>query len=463
MASILPDSILEGNEIHSTIRGFFEKIGIAKIMRQSNFEKTKGIPCYKILIFIFTLVFTGKNLYRTMSLNPDTMPFSKDSVYRFLNNSRFNWKKLLFLVAAKIIHEDIVPLTNEKRVNVLIIDDSIYSRNRSKAVELLSRFKDHVGNRFVKGFRMLTLGWSDGNSFIPLSFTLLAAKEEKQLCKMNPNIDKRTNGYKRRKEAVQKSTDALILMLKQVEAYNIPAQYVLFDSWFCFNSVIRKVKECGLDTICMLKNSKANRYYYREEKLDLNQLYQKVNKAEDEAGVIASVVVKIGPDQDDNPVMAKIVFVRDRNGKKDWLALLSTDINLSAKEIIRIYGKRWDIEVFFKTTKSFLRLAKEFQGQSFDSMVAHTSIVFMRYIMLSMEQRNSIDMRSLGDLFYTCCEEIQDISLMVSLQRILSLLKHFMHQLPFASEQMINDLMRQFFDALPSYFKARLSISWCES
>lgn len=31
----------------------------------------------------------------------------------------------------------------------------------------LARVFDHAGQRFVKGFTMLTLGWSDGYSFIP--------------------------------------------------------------------------------------------------------------------------------------------------------------------------------------------------------------------------------------------------------------------------------------------------------
>ena len=35
---------------------------------------------------------------------------------------------------------------------------------------------------------------------------------------------------------------------------------------------------------------------------------------------------------------------------------LSTDLTLSDEEVVRIYGKRWDIEVFFKMTKSYLCL-----------------------------------------------------------------------------------------------------------
>ncbi|NLC46728.1 MAG: transposase [Firmicutes bacterium] len=57
---------------------------------------------------------------------------------------------------------------------MFIIDDPIYSRARSKRVELLAKTYDHVKKKYVHGFRMLTLGWSDGISFIPLAFSLNA-------------------------------------------------------------------------------------------------------------------------------------------------------------------------------------------------------------------------------------------------------------------------------------------------
>ncbi len=53
-----------------------------------------------------------------------------------------------------------------------------------------------------------------------------------------------------------------------------------------------------------------------------------------------------------NGVQVKVVFVQNRNKKSGWLAIFSTDCTLSEQEIVGIYGMRWDIEVFFKTTKS---------------------------------------------------------------------------------------------------------------
>ena len=55
----------------------------------------------------------------------------------------------------------------------------------------------------------------------------------------------------------------------------------------------------------------------------------------------------------------------------------------SEEEIIRTYGKRWDIEVFFKSCKSYLKPVKECRSLSYDALNAHVAVVFTRYMMLS--------------------------------------------------------------------------------
>ncbi len=54
----------------------------------------------------------------------------------------------------------------------MIFDESTYDRSRSKAVELLAWIYNHNVERSLKGFRLLTLGWNDGNRFLPLNFVL---------------------------------------------------------------------------------------------------------------------------------------------------------------------------------------------------------------------------------------------------------------------------------------------------
>ncbi len=111
---------------------------------------------------------------------------------------------------------------------------------------------------------------------------------------------------------------------------------------------------------------------------------------------------------------AKLVFVRDRR-KTDWLTLISTDLDLSNKDIVRIYGRRWDIEVFFKMAKQHLTLAKKMQCHDYDALVAHTTIVFLRYMFLAYQHRIETDDRTFGELFYACCDEVSDISFVESL------------------------------------------------
>nr|WP_246476792.1 transposase [Salicibibacter cibi] len=102
-----------------------------------------------------------------------------------------NWRKFLVLVSAHLIEIYLQPLTD--RDGVLIVDDSTCDRNRSKAVELLARVKDHTTGAYFKGFQMLTLGWSNSTTFLPLVFSLLSSRNVKnRFQEMNPTIDKRT-------------------------------------------------------------------------------------------------------------------------------------------------------------------------------------------------------------------------------------------------------------------------------
>jgi len=324
---MLPEKTTAENKSNNYVTNFFKEHKIGAALRQSNFFKQKGFPCGELLQFLVLLVFTGKNLFRYLQSDADESPFKKDAIYRFLNDCHYNWRKFLLLVSSKIIQGRIVPLTGKKRVNVFIIDDSLFSRSRSKTVELLARVWDHVDSKYVRGFRMLTLGWSDGNTFMPLAFSLLSSeKESNRLCGMNVSIDKRTNGYQRRKEAIRKSTDVLLDLLKQAKAYMVPASYLLFDSWFAFPGVIRKIRELELHTICMIKSMPTVRYEYQGQMLTLNKLYAAIRKKRGRAKILASVTVGIGLTPSGEHLQAKIVFVRDKRARKKWLALLSTDI-----------------------------------------------------------------------------------------------------------------------------------------
>ena len=226
-------------------------------------------------------------------------------------------------------------------------------------------------------------------------------------------MDKRCCAHQRRKEAVTKATEHLEIMVKRILSTGIRAQYLLMDSWFTMPAIVTALAK-HIDVIGMVKKSPKIYYRYNGYALDLMAIYRKLKKRPGRAKILASTFVQLKDGQ-----TVKLVFVRDSR-KKDWLALLSTDVTLTDADIIRIYGKRWDIEVFFKMAKQHLKLAKEIQCRDYDALIAHTSIVFMRYMFLAYQCRIETDHRTFGDLFYCCCDEVSDISFIEALYRILT-------------------------------------------
>ena len=128
-----------------------KELQIGKLLRKSNISKSCGVSAYEIFQFLLLLVFQGKNLFRFLNSKRKDQAVSKNTYYRFLNEVSFNWKKFILLLAAKVTTA-FSSLTRPERVKVLILDDSVITRNRSKAVELLARVYDHVTHKYQKGW-----------------------------------------------------------------------------------------------------------------------------------------------------------------------------------------------------------------------------------------------------------------------------------------------------------------------
>ena len=391
-----------------------KELQIGKLLRNSNISKNCGISAFEVFQFLLLLVFQGKNLFRFLNSKHKDQAVSKNTYYRFLNETSYNWSRFLLLLAVKVTTAFHL-LTRPERVNVLILDDSVIKRNRSKSVELLARVYDHVEHKCQKGFTLLTLGWSDGYSFIPTGFNLLSsANKSNRYNEISDAVDHRSNGYRIRKESMMHKTDAAIRLIENALRAGIKAQYVLMDTWFTTEPMIGAILNTGLDVIGMVKQLKQ-RYTYNGKQYKLQEL-KKFVCFDGARNIFGSLIVttKTG-------IPVKIVFVRNRNKKSECLYILSTDTSLSNSEIVRIYGNRWSIECFFKSSKSFLKLGTEFQSHNYGAMVSHTTIVFTRYIILEWIRRNQNDQKTYGELFYMFCDDIQDMDLTNALQSLMAL------------------------------------------
>ena len=314
---------------------------LSSALKASNAYKKKGVPVMEIFQYLFLLIFSNRSMYMNLITGRNTPDFAKDTVYRFMKMIQINWIRFTTILSTRIIRDAILPLDSEDRANVLIIDDSMFERNRSKKVELLAKVYDHAKHKYRFGFRMLTLGWSDGSTFLPVNSVLLSTENRKNRINEATEVDKRTVGYKRRKLSMEKGTQAMLTLLDAARKATIPAKYVLFDSWFSSPSTLHAVKSMGYDVIGMVKKTPKMFFRYNGEDMSLTSIYNKNKKRRGRSRYLLSVMVDVVKDGEIIP--AKVVYVRNRNKRKEYLCLISTDVNLDENEIIRIYGKHWDI------------------------------------------------------------------------------------------------------------------------
>lgn len=452
--SSIPQTTDNGNSVSDFATKFMKRFHLGKLLFKCNAGKEKGIPVMDVFRFLFCMMFSDRSFYMQMKTGTFGEGFSKNTIYRFLNNARTNWQRFTTLLSADIINSFMKPLTNEERKDVFIIDDSLFDRSRSKKTELPARVFDHCSMKYRSGFRMLTLGWSDGNSFVPVSHCLLSAAEDKNLLCEGNACDGRSLAGRRRLQARRKATDVMVELIHSARCAGITARYVLFDSWFSAPKTMIALKnQEHLDTIAMVKKSKT-KYLYNGEKLNVKEIYSRNKKRRGCSRYLLSVSVTV--EKEGESIPAKFVYVRNKSKRKDWLVIVSTDTELSEEEIIRVYGKRWDIEVFFKACKSYLNLVKEYRGISYDAMNAHVAIVFSRYMMLSVAQRENTDDKTICELCFCLLDEMEDITFSRSVHIIIDALMDTVMEYFHITEAQLDEFTVSFIQRLPKYMQEAL-------
>ena len=116
---------------------------------------------------------------RTGSFKED---FSKNTFYRFLNSAKTNWLRFTSLLAADIVNNGIKDFTDEPLVRMYSSLMTVFSIVPVvKKLNWVLKVFDHTGMNYKKGYRMLTLSWSDGNTLIPVNGCLLASSKESNI------------------------------------------------------------------------------------------------------------------------------------------------------------------------------------------------------------------------------------------------------------------------------------------
>jgi hypothetical protein len=425
----------------------FQELNVLRHLKQAGIAKQKGVNTAIVFTFLFSLAFKNRSIFQLTSGRDSENYPKKDVVYRFMNHESFNWEKFLLSLSTFVIAKVDTLTSKSKHVRVLIVDDSSFYRGRSKKVDKLAWLYDHALQRNYKGFRMLTLGFSDGFSFVPIAFELLSGKKKVEELS---SFDKRTCVGKRKMRSDQAAPELVVEMVKKALDNGVFATHVLMDKWFTYPKLITQLSSLGIEVIGMVKNSNT-RYIYQGNRLTIAELYKIARKEQGKGDILSSIQAKLS-----SGIAVKIVFVRNKNKKSQWLAIMTTDTTMSSKEIVKTYGVRWDIEVFFKANKSLLKLAKETQTRNYQGLICHTTVVFTRYIVLSWQQRCATDARTFGGFFYELCDEMQELDWATALFELTQILLDVTEKAGTRLSKWIHTHVYQWFLNLPNYIRIYL-------
>ena len=153
--------------------GFFD---VRRIFGQFETIKQSGIRVSRIMTTLLVMLFyRSRNIYSYFSRQYGKQiekEGSKNPYYDMLGNEDVPWRVILYLFAKRYLSLMSRVVDHSKQViRALIFDDSSLEKTGWK-IEGVSKIHDHVTGRYILGFKLLVSGYWDGNSFIPIDFSL---------------------------------------------------------------------------------------------------------------------------------------------------------------------------------------------------------------------------------------------------------------------------------------------------
>ena len=119
---------------------------------------------------------------------------------------------------------------------------------------------------------------------------------------------------------------------------------------------------------------------------------------------------------------------------------------------------RWNIETYFKMSKSYLKLRTECHSPSYDAITAHMVVVALRYMILAVERFNNTDNRSIMDLFYQIKREIicdiMDKAIIIIVDALLNSVRKLFN----ATDKQMKELVCLFIEGLPRDWQQRFML-----
>lgn len=247
-----------------------------------------------------------------------------------VSRSLFQATKTLFKTLEKI------------SVGYLIIDDTTINKEYARVIECCHWLWSTNGSRYIFGYNIVVLMWSNGVITVPLKWSFYKKESEK-------------------KDQVTKIDLTLLLLEYAKIDLCVATNEIMFDSFYSAQSILKRCEEYRWFYYTKVKSNRT---------LDGTQAKKRHrNPYWEETGMLSC------------GLKARVI----RYGKRYFL---TNDFEKSKAEVIASYDSRWKIEEVFRMLHDQLGF-DECASRSFAAQSAHATFAMTAYTILASQKTGS--------------------------------------------------------------------------
>ncbi|HMK51879.1 MAG TPA: transposase [Thermodesulfobacteriota bacterium] len=326
----------------------------------SFFSEAFSRPSFKIFSsFVISFIQAGKEAHTSSMVQSLTYPFlrrSLSSFTRFLGQNIWAMEEIAEIALFQFFHHLRI---NTHSVLFLIVDDTITQKTGTKmpgcAWHKEGAYKSHVfGHQWV----LFSLLYQD--FLLPLWAHLYHSKGTKGCGPFRTKI---------------------LLVKKMLQALRLPVPckvYLLADGWYWGKPLAQFCRTRGYHMISQLRSNSVLFFDEKRTKVTtlstLRSAYREVSVSFYGKPQTLRIARFVGLIKNFGKVA--VVVVKEKRKKPRYL--VSTNLHLSALDILRYYAKRWKIEQMIKDLKQRLGFG-HYQVRNLQAIQRHVAIVLLSY------------------------------------------------------------------------------------
>jgi len=320
-------------------------------------------PSFKLFSsFIIGFIQLGKEAHTSSMVQSLSFSFlhrSLSSFTRFLGQNIWAMEEVAGIALDQFFHTLRI---KTHCVLFLIVDDTIIQKS-GKKIPGCAWHRDHDQKAYAFGHQWVLFALLYKDFLLPLWAKLY-----------HPKGTKRWGPFQTKITMVKKTLQALRLPL--------PCKlYLLADSWYWAKQLAQVCRKYGYHTISQLKSTSV--VFMNGEKTKVTTL-STINSAYREVSLFVygkDKTLKIARFVGIIQGLGKVAVVVVREKRKKISYLVSTNLHLSALDIVKYYAKRWKIEQMIKDLKQRLGFG-HYQVRNPQAIQRHVALALLSYCIL---------------------------------------------------------------------------------